>query len=172
MNRSPFLFTLFLAILLVGLGSPAIADNTEMQTSGTVVSITSDRLVLDTADGERTFILSADPNRPAISVGENVTVTYSGEAGQQYASMVIPGTLESQQATTEPGYTATGERNRYEAAQPRPVAPETSTQSASIDAEDDDQIASTLPATSTSLPLLTLLSFAALALAAVARSVR
>ena len=65
-----------LATLLLALAGPVLAQN-QLTVTGTVVSSTSDRLVIRTTNGDMTFNLSGSEHPSTFTNGDHVTVWYN-----------------------------------------------------------------------------------------------
>jgi LPXTG-motif cell wall-anchored protein len=163
MTKNRLLIALAIVALL-GAGALAAQDDSQNIT-GTVVSATPTSLVIQTADGQKSFILDAESQTPeSLSAGNQVTVDYrSNDQGEMVVSNVtleVGGAMEdSHVASTEP-----------EAA-PAP-SEESAGQPADLSANNGDASATSLPATGSSLPLIGLLGLAALAGGLVLRQTR
>lgn len=144
-------YLLCLAALTLMVAATASAEN--MTATGTVVSLTGDTLVVNTANGEKTFILSPGVSRANLAVSSRVNVAYTDDNGKWVASQITPATSSSSLASA--------------ATQPEPALESTSPTVTDRTATDNDQ----LPATASNLPAFLLAGFAALAAALVLRRV-
>ncbi len=118
----------------------AVASGENLTATGTVVSLSDDMLIIDTAAGQKTFILGPGILKPSdLAVNARVNVAYVDENGQWVASQITPATSSSALASA--------------ATQPEPAVESTSP------ALGDDQYAATdeLPATASKLPAPALL---------------
>jgi len=71
---------MFALALVLSTGLPAAADAPLVSTTGTVVSVTDQVLVLATDKGNLTFDLDKDTIKPAsIAVGSRITVSYDSD---------------------------------------------------------------------------------------------
>ena len=103
-----------LSVLALALSAPVMAQS-EQSASGKVVSITSNQLVISTADGKQiTFMMDNNTTRPSnVAQGSNVTVRYHDMSGTFHAANVAASSGTTDSATTGtatgmPGSTATG----------------------------------------------------------------
>ncbi|HEY7508853.1 MAG TPA: hypothetical protein VIG50_01305 [Vicinamibacteria bacterium] len=102
-----------LSVLALALSAPVMAQS-EQSASGTVVSSTSNQLVISTADGRQmTFMIDNNTTRPgSLSQGSNVTVRYHDMNGTFHAANVTASSGTTGSSTTgtmgTTGSTATG----------------------------------------------------------------
>lgn len=136
-------YLLCLAALTLMVAAAANAEN--LTATGTVVSLTGDTLVVNTANGEKTFVLSPTISRTNLAVNSRVNVAYTDDNGKWVVSQITPATTSSSLASA--------------ATQPEPAVESTSPTLTERTAMDNDQ----LPATASHLPAILLAGFAALA---------
>ncbi len=136
-------YLLCLAALTLMVAATANAEN--LTATGTVVSLSGDTLVVNTANGEKTFVLSPSISRTNLAVNSRVNVAYTDSNGQWVVSQITPATTSSSLASA--------------ATQPEPAVESTSPTLTERTAMDNDQ----LPATASNLPAILLAGFAALA---------
>ena len=158
-----------LSILALALSAPVMAQS-EQSASGKVVSITSNQLVISTADGKQiTFMMDNNTNRPSsLAQGSSVTVRYHDMSGTFHAANVAAtGTSATSANAQDRGTTAdpTGNDARNTRTTAQDVTgttgtPETS--ATSTTAADQDTGTTRLPATASPLPLMGLSGLLAL----------
>ena len=166
MTKNRLLIALAIVALL-GAGTLAAQDDSQSIT-GTVVSATPTSLVIQTDDGQKSFILDTESQTPeSLSAGNQVTVEYrSNDQGEMVAANVTAeegGAMEdSHVASTEPGNESTPAATEPEST-PAP-SDQYAGQPADLSADNGDTSATaSLPATGSKLPLIGLLGLAALA---------
>lgn len=144
-----------LGLMALALVIAAVASAENMTATGTVVSLSGDTLVVDTANGEKIFILSPDISRDNLVVNSRINVAYIDDNGKWVVSQITPAssstTLTSAATQPEPALEST-----------TPSATDT------YAANDNDE----LPATGSNLPAVLLAGLGALAGAVVLRKVR
>ena len=105
MKRS---FVCVLSVLALALAAPIMAQS-EQSASGTVVSSSSNQLVIETAEGRQmTFMVDSDTNRPSsLATGSSVTVRYHDMNGTFHAANVAASTGAGSGTGTSAGNTNT-----------------------------------------------------------------
>ena len=156
-------------VALLGASVLAAQDDSQPLTS-TVVSATPTSLVIKTADKQKSFILDADSQTPAsLSAGNEVTVEFhqndQGEMVASYITIAEAGMEEPQVAETTPAAEESPVAETEPGGDTVPAATEPESTPPPIDqtAENAEPAATSLPATGSKLPLIGLLSLAALA---------
>ena len=140
-----------LGLMALALVIAAAASAENLTATGTVVSLSGDTLVVDTANGEKIFILGPDIGRDNLAVNSRINVAYIDENGKWVVSQITPASSSTTMTSA--------------ATQPEPALESTTPTYA---ANDDDE----LPATGSSLPAVLLVGLASLAGAVVLRKVR
>lgn len=144
-----------LCLVALALMIAAVASGENLTATGTVVSLSDDMLIIDTAAGQKTFILGPSVLKPSdLAVNARVNVAYVDENGQWVASQISPSTSSSSLASA--------------ATQPEPALESTSPALGTDDSADE------LPATASKLPApaLLLVGIASLLGAVVLRRLR
>lgn len=133
------LFALTLALVVTLTGLPAAADAPLVSTTGTVVSVDDEVLVLATDKGNLTFDLDKSTEMPAhIPVGSRITVSYDSDdkvTDKMDARRIVMSPAPTSVAPASPGVTTT---------------PEATPQETSAYQEEPSE----LPATASPLPLM------------------
>ena len=174
MTKNRLLIALAIVALL-GAGVVAAQDDSQSVT-GTVVSATPTSLVIQTDDGQKSFILDAESQTPeSLSAGNQVTIDFhSNDQGEMVASLVTADEggemAESQTAATEPATESTPAATEPEST-PAPSG-DYAGQPADQTAATGETATTSLPATGSKLPLIGLLGLAALAGGLVLRQTR
>lgn len=146
-------YLLCLMALTLVIAAAASAEN--VTATGTIVSLSGDTLVINTANGEKTFILGPSISRANLAVDSRVNVAYVDEDGKWVVSQITPATSSTTLTSA--------------ATQPEPALESTTPGAGDGYAASDDD---TLPATGSNLPAVLLVGLAALAGAVVLRKVR